>query len=614
MKKQFKAEAKKVMDLMINSIYTEKDIFLRELISNASDAIDKAYYEDLKSENETKKENYYIELIPNKDDRTLTIKDTGIGMDEKDLSENLGTIAKSGTELFKKNVNDERLDELIGQFGVGFYSSFMVADKIVVNSKKIGSDKAYKWVSENADGFEIAESDKEDFGTEITLYLKKSGEDYDYDKFTDPYYLKRLVKQYSNYIRYPIKMLMTKSRKVEGKEDEYEDYKEYEVLNSNLPIWKRNKKELTDEDYINFYRDENFGFDSPLSWLNISLEGMVSFKAIIYIPEKAPFDFYAKDYQKGLELISHDVKIQDRCEELVSNEFSFVKGIVVSDDISLNISRESLQRDRQVIFIAKQINNKIRAHLYDMMKDDREKYEKFFNEFGNVIKMSIYESYGSNKDELEDLLIFRTRNSDKPVSLKEFRENMKSTEENILYAVGDSYEKVKDSALLKTVDSDRDVLILTDRVDEFLIRILKSYDEIEFKSISQVDEDKEKNEENPEKEKILTDIKEILPDDVVEVKFSDKLGDMASLIKQKGDISIEMEKNLKDGPTPIKAQKVLEINKDHKAYEILQKAKEDNNEEEFKEIVKVLYDQAKLVEGLEIDDPYEFAKNIWKLN
>lgn len=613
MKKEFKAEAKKVMDLMINSIYTNKDIFLRELISNGSDAIDKLYYKDLKSDKNVDKKDYYIEIIPNKDERSLTIRDTGIGMDEKDLEENLGTIAKSGTEIFKKEIESEDLNNLIGQFGVGFYSAFMVSKKIIVNTKK--DDQAYKWESENAESYEIEKSDKKENGTDITLFLKDNTEDENYDIYLDQYKIKELVRKYSNYIRYPIKMEVTKSRKTEDSTDEspeYEDYKEVEVLNSEIPIWKKSKKDLTDEDYINFYKDQGFGFDDPLSWIHLNIEGTVEFRAIIYIPRKAPFDFYSKDYQKGLQLYSSGVKIKDRHEDLLEDEFSFAKGVVESDDISLNISRETLQETRELRFIAKQINNKIRSHLMDLMKNDREKYQIFFKEFGNNLKVSIYESFGAKKDRLEDLLLFNSYRKDKMISLKEYKEDLKSTDVNILYTVGENLEKIKNSPALKSVDKDRDVLLLDEKLDEFLIKMLNSYKEIPFKSINQVDEDEEENEENKD---LIEKIKEILPEEVVDVKISDDLSeDVISMIKQRGDVSIEMEKTLKSqvNAPDLKAQKVLEINKNSKAYELLEKDLKENSDE-FKMIVNILFDQAKLIEGLEIENPLEYAKNIWKL-
>lgn len=613
MKKEFKAEAKKVMDLMINSIYTNKDIFLRELISNGSDAIDKLYYKDLKSDKNVDKKDYYIQIIPNKEERSLTIRDTGIGMDEKDLEENLGTIAKSGTEIFKKEIESEDLNNLIGQFGVGFYSAFMVSKKIIANTKK--DDQAYKWESENAESYEIEKSDKKENGTDITLFLKENTEDENYDIYLDQYKIKELVRKYSNYIRYPIKMEVTKSRKTEDSTDEdpkYEDYKEVEVLNSEIPIWKKSKKDLSDEDYINFYKDQGFGFDDPLSWIHLNIEGTVEFKAIIYIPRKAPFDFYSKDYQKGLQLYSSGVKIKDRHEDLLEDEFSFAKGVVESDDISLNISRETLQETRELRFIAKQINNKIRSHLMDMMKDDREKYQIFFKEFGNNLKVAIYESFGGKKDRLEDLLLFNSYRKDKMISLNEYKEDLKSTDENILYTVVENLEKIKNSPALKSVEKDKDVLLLDEKLDEFLIKMLNAYKEIPFKSINQVEENEEENEENKD---LIEKIKEILPEEVVDVKISDNLSeDVISMIKQRGDVSIEMEKTLKSqvNAPDIKAEKVLEINKNSKAYELLAKDYKENSDE-FKMIVNILFDQAKLIEGLEIDNPLEYAKNIWKL-
>ncbi len=616
MKKEFKAEAKKVMDLMINSIYTNKEIFLRELISNASDALDKLYYKDLKSDNSTDKSDYYIELIPNKDERSLTIRDTGIGMNETDLTENLGTIAKSGTEAFRKSVEDSDIKDLIGQFGVGFYSAFMVADKIEVITKKFGEDEAYLWESVNAESYEIKEATKEGHGTDIKLFFKENTEDDNYDDFLDQYRIKALVEKYSNYIRYPIKMLVTKTRQSEDSTEDdpkYEDYKDYDILNSNEPIWKKKKSDLKDEDYINFYRESHYGFDEPLSWVHFAVEGLVSFKALLYIPKKAPFDFYSKDYKKGLELYSHGVKIMDRSEDLLDDSFSFVKGVVDSDDISLNISRETLQQDRQVRLIAKQINKKIKQALEDLMKNDREKYETFFKEFGNSLKVAIYESYGANKADLEDLLLFNSRKEDNLISLAEYKENMKSTDSEILYAVGDSLEKIKNSPALALVDQDKDVLLLDEKLDEFLIKMLKDYKDLPFKSINQ-EEEKESEEKDEALSKLADFVKENTPEDVVDVRFTDKLSDLPSMIKQRGEVSIEMEKTLKDQPQAmgIKADKVLEINKETKAFDIL-KENMDTDEGKAKMIVNLLLDQARLMEGLEIDDPVAYTKNIWKL-
>ena len=615
MKQEFKAEAKKVMDLMIHSIYTNKEIFLRELISNASDALDKLYYEDLKSDTTTNKDDYFIEIIPNKEERTLTIRDTGIGMDEEDLANNLGTIAKSGTEAFRKSVASSDIKDLIGQFGVGFYSAFMVADKIEVLSKKHGSKKAYIWESENADGFEIKEASKASTGTDVILYLRENNEDENYDIYLDQNTIRGLIRKYSNYIRYPIKMEITKTRiKEDSPEDnpEYEDYKDMAVLNSDKPIWKEDKKNLTDEDYINFYQESHFGFDKPLSWMHFKVEGLVEFRALLYIPEKAPFDYYSKDRQIGLELYSHGVKIMDSCDEILDDAYSFVKGVVESDDLTLNISRETLQQNRQLRVISKQINKKVNAHLKEMMEKNREDYEKFYKEFADSIKVSIYESYGANKEDLEDLLLFYSRKEDKLISLKEYKESAPSTAEFIYYGTGESLEKIKSSPALKMVDEDKDVLLLDKSLDEFLIKMLGEYEGLKFKSITA--EDEASDDEKKEDSEIISFIKEAMPEDVVDVTFTDKLEDVPSLIKERGEVSIEMEKTLKNQPNAmgIKADKVLEISTKTKAYEILEKAYKDDKDK-AKMIAGLLLDQARLIEGLEIEDPVEYAKNIWKL-
>lgn len=613
MKQEFKAEAKKVMDLMIHSIYTNKEIFLRELISNASDALDKLYYEDLKSDTTTNKDDYYIEIIPNKEERILTIRDTGIGMDEEDLANNLGTIAKSGTEAFRKSVDSSDIKDLIGQFGVGFYSAFMVAEKIEVLSKKHGDKKAFIWESENADGFEIKEASKASTGTDVILHLRENTDDENYDMYLDQNTIRSLIRKYSNYIRYPIKMEVTKTKlKEDSPEDkpEYEDYKAMDVLNSDKPIWKEDKKNLTDEDYINFYQESHFGFDKPLSWLHFKVEGLVEFRALLYIPEKAPFDYYSKDRQIGLELYSHGVKIMDSCDEILDDSYSFVKGVVESDDLTLNISRETLQQNRQLRVISKQINKKINAHLKEMMEKNREDYEKFYKEFADSIKVSIYESYGANKEDLQDLLLFYSRKEDKLISLKEYKENSPSTAEFIYYGTGESLEKIKSSPALKMIDDDKDVLLLDKALDEFLIKMIGDYEGLEFKSITSEDNEKEDKEDS----EIISFIKESMPEDVVDVTFTDKLEDIPSLIKERGEVSIEMEKTLKNQPNAfgIKAEKVLEISTKTKAYDLLEEAYKDDKDK-AKMIAGLLLDQARLIEGLEIENPVEYAKNIWKL-
>ena len=613
MKQEFKAEAKKVMDLMIHSIYTNKEIFLRELISNASDALDKLYYEDLKSDTTTNKDDYYIEIIPNNEERILTIRDTGIGMDEEDLANNLGTIAKSGTEAFRKSVDSSDIKDLIGQFGVGFYSAFMVAEKIEVLSKKHGDKKAFIWESENADGFEIKEANKASTGTDVILHLRENTDDENYDMYLDQNTIRSLIRKYSNYIRYPIMMEITKTKiKEDSPEDkpEYEDYKAMDVLNSDKPIWKEDKKNLTDEDYINFYQESHFGFDKPLSWLHFKVEGLVEFRSLLYIPEKAPFDYYSKDRQIGLELYSHGVKIMDSCDEILDDAYSFVKGVVESDDLTLNISRETLQQNRQLRVISKQINKKINAHLKEMMEKNREDYEKFYKEFADSIKVSIYESYGANKEDLQDLLLFYSRKEDKLISLKEYKENSPSTAEFIYYGTGESLEKIKSSPALKMIDDDKDVLLLDKALDEFLIKMLGDYEGLEFKSITSEDNEKEDKEDS----EIISFIKESMPEDVVDVTFTDKLEDIPSLIKERGEVSIEMEKTLKNQPNAfgIKAEKVLEISTKTKAYDLLEEAYKDDKDK-ARMIAGLLLDQARLIEGLEIENPVEYAKNIWKL-
>lgn len=610
MKKEFKAEARKVMQLMINSIYTNKEVFLREIISNASDALDKRYYNDLKSDKEVNKDDYYIEIKPDKDNRILTISDTGIGMDESELESNLGTIATSGTEKFRKNLEESNVNDLIRQFGVGFYSAFMVSDKVEVISNKNG--KSFKWVSEDADGFEVTSASKTTPGSDIILYLKNNNDDDDFDRFLDEYALESLITKYSNYIRYPIYMDITKTRKKDPEDEnsEYEDYKKREIINSKDPIWKKSKKDLTDDDYINFYKDEHFGFDEPLSWLHLSIEGLVAFKAILYIPKKAPFDFYSKDYKRGLTLYSNGVKIMDRCEDLLDDSFAFVKGVVDSEDVSLNISRETLQVNRQLKFIAKQINNKIKAHLSDLLEKDRDKYYTFFDEFGNQMKMSLYESYGMKKDQIQDLLIFNSKNSDNRITLKEYVDKMPSTQEKIYYTVGDSIEKIKTQPSIKTVDDNVDVLYLIDKLDEFLIKMLREYDGKSFESITEETD----TDEDSSKEEMFKKMKDILPDEVVEIRKTDKLEDDPVILLHRGDISIEMEKTFKNQTNTdnVKAQKVLELNEKSKAYKLLEESF-DNDNEKFEKITRTLFDQAKILSGLEIDNPAEYIRNMWEL-
>lgn len=613
-KRKYKAESKRLMEIMVNSIYTNKEIFLRELISNASDAIDKMYYKSLSDENlNFNKDDYYIEISLDSEERTITIKDTGIGMDEKEIDKNLGTIAQSGTLEFKNALEkEEKPSEIIGQFGVGFYSSFLVSKEVEVLSKKFGEDKAWLWTSDGVDGYSVEEGKKESHGTEIKLYLKDNSEDENYDDFLNEHRIESLVKSYSNYIRYPIKMLVTKTRvKDESAEKpEYEEYKELEVLNSMIPIWKKNKSELKDEDYINFYHDQHYGFDEPLTWIHINVEGVVSYRAILYIPETQPFDFRSKSYKKGLQLYSNGVLIMDKCESLLPDCYSFVKGVVDSEDLSLNISREVLQEDRQLRVIAKNIENKITSELKKILEKDREKYEKFYESFGQTLKIAVYETYGMEKDKLQDLFLFYSSKEKKLVTLSEYFDRMKEDQDKIYYATGGSIEtmdKLPQGSNLK--DKDIEVLYLTDSIDEFVLKVMGSYKEKEFSSISQ---ELESSEETTDKDPLFDKMKDILGDEVVEVKGSDNLGDNPVALLSRGDLSIEMEKVLQyQDNNQMKAQKVLEVNKNHSIYKKLEKVKD--NEEELKVYTKLLYDQARLIEGLPIEDPVEYTKNIWKL-
>ncbi|MBM6859297.1 molecular chaperone HtpG, partial [Clostridium saudiense] len=509
-KKQFKAESKRLLDIVINSIYTHREIFLRELISNASDAIDKIYYKSLSDSSLTfNREDYFIKITQDKDAKTLTISDTGIGMTKEDLEENLGIIAKSGSLKFKEENELKDGYDIIGQFGVGFYSAFLVADKVTVITKAFGNDKAYKWESEGVDGYTIEDATKDSHGTDIILHLKENTEDENFDEYLNEYRIKSLIKKYSDFIRYPIKLDVTKSKLKEGSESDYEEYQEEETVNSMVPIWRRNKKELKDEDYNNFYMEKRFGFDKPLKHIHISVDGMVSYNAILYIPESLPFNYYTKDYEKGLELYSNGVLIMEKCGDLLPDYFGFVKGIVDSQDLSLNISRELLQHDRQLKRIAKNITNKIKSELENMLKNDRESYEKFYNTFGRQLKYGVYEDFGMNKETLQDLIMFYSSKEKKMVTLAEYVERMPEDQKYIYYAVGESndrIEKLPQTELVK--DKGYEILYFTEEIDEFAIKILGSYKEKEFKSVSSGDlgiEADEKDEKVSEENKSLFD-------------------------------------------------------------------------------------------------------------
>lgn len=618
-KREFKAESKRLLDIVINSIYTNREIFLRELISNASDAIDKVYYKTLGDSSLTfNKDDYYIKIKPNKEERTLTISDKGIGMTEKELDENLGVIAKSGSLQFKKENEIKDGFDIIGQFGVGFYSGFLVADKITVITKAFGADKAYKWESDGVDGYTISEAEKDSFGTDIILHLKANDEDENYDEFLEEYKLKSLIKKYSDFIRYPIKLDVTKSRVKEGTENEHEEYIE-ETVNSMVPLWRRNKNELTDDDYNNFYVEKRFGFDKPLRHMHISVDGMISYNSILYIPENIPYDYYTKEYEKGLELYSNGVLIMEKCSELLPDYFGFVKGIVDSQDLSLNISREMLQHDRQLSRIAKNIKTKIKNELESMMKNDRESYEKFYKSFGRQLKYGVYDDFGMNKDELKDLLMFYSSKEKKMVSLAEYVERMAEDQKYIYYAVGESNERIEKMPQTEMVlDKGYEILYFTEDVDEFAIKMLMNYKEKEFKSVSSgdlgIESEEENKKENEENKGIFEAMKDALGEKISAVKASSRLKNYPVCLSSEGEVSIEMEKILSAMPNNqgVKAQKVLEVNTNHEVFNSLKDALE-NDKDKFNLYTKLLYNQALLVEGLSIEDPVDFTNDICKL-
>lgn len=622
-KKQFKAESKRLLELMINSIYTHKEIFLRELISNASDAIDKLYYKALTDENiEFNKEDYYIKIIPEREERILRVIDTGIGMTKEEIEDNLGIIARSGSFNFKKDHELKDGYDIIGQFGVGFYSAFMVADTVTVISRAFGSDQAYKWESQGVDGYIIEPCGKETTGTEIILKLRENSEEENYDEFLDEFRLKNLIKKYSDFIRYPIKMDLTVTKPKDGKENEYEQVVEEQIINSMVPIWRKNKNELTAEDYHNFYMEKHYGYDQPVKHIHIKADGMVSYTAILYIPEKIPFDYYTKEYEKGLELYSKGVLIMNKCPDLLPDYFSFVKGLVDSEDLSLNISREILQHDRQLRLIAKNIKNKIKTELLALLKNDREKYERFYQSFGRQLKFGVYNDFGANKEMLQDLLLFYSSKDKKLVTLAEYVSRMPTEQKYIYYAAGDSLERIEKLPQTELVaEKGYEILYLTDDIDEFALKVLHTYQEKEFKSVSGNDlgiEDQDKQEEKDQDEKVhqelLEKMKEILQDKVKEVRISKRLKSHPVCLTTEGEISIEMEKVLSAMPNNpnLKAEKILELNADHEVFRALLSAKE-NDEEKLALFTNLLYNQALLIEGLPIKDPVEFTNDICKL-
>ncbi|UJF31682.1 molecular chaperone HtpG [Paenibacillus hexagrammi] len=622
-KKQFQAESKRLLEMMINSIYTQKEIFLRELISNASDAIDKIYYKALTDDSLVfDKDNYFIKVIPNKENRTLTITDTGIGMSKEDLESHLGVIAKSGSLAFKKENEAKDGHNIIGQFGVGFYSAFMVADVVTVISKALGSDTAYKWESTGADGYTIEPTHKDSVGTEIILKIKENTEDESYDEYLEEYRLKSIIKKYSDFIRYPIKMDVSGKRLKEGSENEFEDYQEEQHINSMIPIWRKNKSELTPEDYEKFYHEKHYGFDKPLKHIHVSADGAVVYQAILFIPENIPFDYYSKEFEKGLELYANGVLIMNKCADLLPDYFSFVKGMVDSESLSLNISREMLQHDRQLKMIAKNIESKIKSQLQSMLKNEREKYEQFYNAFGRQLKFGVYSDYGSHKDVLQDLLMFYSSKEKKLVTLEDYVSRMPEDQKYIYYATGESNERIEKLPQTEVVaEKGYEILYFTDDIDEFAIKMLMQYKEKEFRSVSSGDLGIESEDKQEETEAAKTENKELfdymasqLSGKVKTVKASKRLRSHPVCLSTEGEVTIEMEKVLNAMPNNpnVKAEKVLEINVNHEVFSSLKDAFE-KDKDKLNLYTALLYNQALLIEGLPLQDPVEFTNDICKI-
>ncbi len=622
-KKQFKAESRRILDLMIDSIYTHKEIFLRELISNASDAIDKLYFLSLTDDKVGKsREDFEIRLAVDKDTRTLTITDNGVGMTRDELDKNLGTIAKSGTLAFKKEHDTGDAVDIIGQFGVGFYSAFMVADDVSVLSRAYGSDEAWLWESDGRSGYTLSEAKKEDVGTIITLKVKPKTEDEDYDRYLQPYTITSLVKQYSDYIRYPIKMLMEHTRPVEGEEDKTETYTEDETLNSMIPLWKKSKKEIKPDDYNAFYKEKFHDYEDPLLTIHFSGEGVVSYDALLFIPKNPPYDFYAKEFQRGLQLYSSGVMIMEKCADLLPDYFGFVTGLVDSSDLSLNISRELLQHDRQLKTIAVTLKKRIKSELLKLFENDREKYEAFYKSFRLPIKYGLYADYGMNKEFLSDLVMFHSANEDKLVTLKEYVDGMKDDQKNIYYVCAESVSRAMKLPQTERVrDQGYDILCMTDDVDEFAVRMLGTFMEKPFKSVSDADlelvSDEEKHaaeEAQKEHKDLLTALKEALGDKVKDVRLSDRLKSSPVCLTSDGPLSIEMEKVLANMPVAdgsVKAERVLEVNPAHPVFKVLSGLSADDTR--IAKYAGLLYDQALLIEGLPLEDPVAFSNGICEL-
>ena len=614
-KRQFKTESKRILDLMINSIYTNKEIFLRELISNSSDALDKLYYLSLTNKDiKVNKDDLFIRVDYNKDKRTITISDNGTGMTEEELENNLGVIAESGSLKFKEENKEQNDVNIIGQFGVGFYSAFMVSGKVTVESKSYKDDKATIWESTGVDGYTLSPSDKKENGTIITLHLKEDTEDYNYSELLSEYKLRSIIKKYSDYISYPIKMEVENNRKKEDS-DEYETYKEVITINSRIPLWKRNKKDITEEEYNNFYSDKFFDYNKPLDVLHFNIEGNVNYNALLYIPSHAPYDYYSKEYEKGLQLYTNGVLIMDKCSELLPDYFSFVRGVIDTEDIPLNISRETLQDDKNIKLIAKSIETKVRNELLDLLKNNRDKYLEFYKAFGMQLKFGIYNDYGMHKDKLEDLIMFYSSSEKKLITLDEYVNKLKEEDKNIYYCAGETVDKIDMLPQVEGIKDKHEVLYLTDYVDEFAIMAIHEYKGKTFVNVSNestdlsTEEEKEKiNKENTDNKDMLEEMKKVLEGNVEEVKLTNKLKSHPVCLTTTGEVSTSMEKVINAMPTDekIKASEVLEINASHK---IVDKLKDlyKNNKDEFTKYTKVIYYEARLIEGLPIDNPTELS-------
>ena len=621
--KQFKAESKRLLDLMINSIYTHKEIFLRELISNASDALDKLYYRELTEHlAAVSRDDFAIRLKLDKEARTLTIEDNGCGMTRDELENNLGTIAKSGSFAFK-NENEAKEDvDIIGQFGVGFYSAFMVSECVTVISRAFGSDEAWKWESRGAEGYTIEECEKDSHGTVIILKIKPDTEEEKYSEYLEPYRIQAIVKKYSDYIRYPIRMDMEKSRLKEGSEDEYETYTEEETLNSMVPLWRKNKSEITPEEYNSFYKEKFYDYEDPLRVIHSSTEGAATYNALLFIPARAPYNYYTREYEKGLQLYASGVLIMDKCADLLPDHFSFVRGLVDSQDLSLNISREMLQHDRQLKVIASRLEKKIKSELLDMLKNDRETYEKFYKNFGLQLKYGVYGDYGTHKEMLQDLLLFTSSHEDKPVTLAEYAGRMKEDQKAVYYACGENVDKIKKLPQAEMVlDKGYELLYLTDDIDEFALKMLREWDGKPFQSVSAGDldletpEEKEEAKKQAEEHKSLFDaMKEALGDKVDAVRLSKRLKSHPVCLASEGEVSLEMEKVLNAMPADnkVKARRVLEINENHPIFATLSGLL-DTDPDKLRDYSELLYDQALLIEGMAIEDPVAFSTRLCAL-